>query len=605
MTVTFDATGRFTNGSSSQQFGDVLRLSSASGEVLHATVTTSGVIPIVAGVRGIPSESTTAPPSLVLLRTIAANPTSTGALTVDPWGATPAGSPALATRASASVAGLVLAPPGPTNRARVAMRAGSAVVTAEAYAWFAGGIVVAAGTHILTGAAVTAVKTVLPDRVTFAGQPDALADLAVGDVVVAGVSAKTPVGLLRKVSAIDRTGTDLVVTTTDASLTDAVTQGALSAGTTNASSFRGAPHGERRASTNTVATPHAGETSCSIGGSLFFGGATVGCSHDFGPGADEWQVSLNSGATAAMGIDISIGWGVPPKIDATTRLDVSTSTTASVTAHLHADLDESYPMGKKQWAPIDIQLGPVPVVIVPEAEASLHVTGTVEETLSGIATFGASLGVICEAGGSCATTNDSGGSAGGSYQHTFHANVKAAFEPKISALLYDVAGLTATLSPYVSADADACTLTFKSGVDLVVGIALAPLGETIAEANATIPLVETTLAKMALRNCAIWSGSFNFSAHMNYVSGTYTRDVNTSSSMSIDPVGDVPPQYDIYPMSGSGSGADIQHDIWDCGHPPSPHQTDDIVNWAGDITVGGTQLDVYIADAGGGQWVAS
>ncbi|MEP6651563.1 MAG: hypothetical protein ABJA74_16860, partial [Lapillicoccus sp.] len=509
VTVAIDALGWFTDGLQNKQFGDVLHLSSSPGKVLDAVpVNHSGVTTAVTAVRGVPAETTTSPPSLVLLRMAAEDPTSPGAVTVDPAGATPEHLPALATRSNRPSAGLAFAPPGSTGAARVGTFAGSATVSAEAFAWFAGAVVVAAGTQVVTGALAAAVQTVTTDSVTFTGQPDALATLAVGDVLVAGVTPTTPFGLLRKAASIDRSGADLVVSTTNASLADTVIQGSLSAGGSGVPPAASTAAAVRPAAASTQAATTAAD--CNTSGSLLFGGMTLACSHSFGPGASEWLVQTDASATAAMGVDVSIGWGTPPKVQATTTLDVSGSTSATIDAHLHADLDQTYPMGKKTWAPIDFQLGPIPVVIVPETDAQLHVTGTVEETLNGIVSYSAALGVVCDSSGGCSRTHSGGGSASGSYQHTFGANVKAAFEPKIAALLYDVAGLTATLSPYVEAKADSCTLTFLSGIDLAVGIELAPFGETLTSAQAAIPLVQTTLAEVPLQNCAIWSGSFHF-----------------------------------------------------------------------------------------------
>ena len=67
---------------------------------------------------------------------------------------------------------------------------------------------------------------------TAQGQPDGaatLADVAAGDVLASEPSAAAPSGYLRRVTAIRHSGPSTVLETTQANLTDAITQGDLQA----------------------------------------------------------------------------------------------------------------------------------------------------------------------------------------------------------------------------------------------------------------------------------------------------------------------------------------------------------------------------------------
>jgi hypothetical protein len=84
-------------------------------------------------------------------------------------------------------------------------------------------------TEVLGDAALAALESVAPDQSTFRfaeGSTQAEA-LAVGDVIVAEPGPQLPYGALRKVTAVSQTEGDVVVTTTQAALDEAVSDGEL------------------------------------------------------------------------------------------------------------------------------------------------------------------------------------------------------------------------------------------------------------------------------------------------------------------------------------------------------------------------------------------
>jgi hypothetical protein len=84
-------------------------------------------------------------------------------------------------------------------------------------------------TVVLSEDTTSYLESISPDGsiYTFGQITDELAALDPGDVMVTGVSAKTPFGFLRLVTAVDNAGGKVVVTTSQGTLEDAIQQGEL------------------------------------------------------------------------------------------------------------------------------------------------------------------------------------------------------------------------------------------------------------------------------------------------------------------------------------------------------------------------------------------
>lgn len=217
----------------------------------------------------------------------------------------------------------------------------------------------------------------------FAADTPTLQDLEPGDVLVSEPAAAAPGGLLRKVESVRREGGEVVVETTQANLTDAITQGKLTAqgdlkaeqvvsalgnlpGVT--ASFRG----------DTAGMPHVG----------------TGDGYEFHVGFDE--VALDIGAddvnvavvlngelyfNAGWMIDLGIEpcLEVPPVcvdrfeayVGVTERLKVSFSGEAN------AKLTKEVSVATYYFKPLVFFIGPVPVVVVPSIEVFVGAEGSV------------------------------------------------------------------------------------------------------------------------------------------------------------------------------------------------------------------------------------
>jgi len=70
-------------------------------------------------------------------------------------------------------------------------------------------------------------KEVTPDKIVFSNKSGDIEKITDMSILVIGISEKTPYGSLRKVNTIETSGNEVIITTTDAKLTDAVKEGTI------------------------------------------------------------------------------------------------------------------------------------------------------------------------------------------------------------------------------------------------------------------------------------------------------------------------------------------------------------------------------------------
>lgn len=217
----------------------------------------------------------------------------------------------------------------------------------------------------------------------FAADTPTLQNLEPGDVLVSEPAAAAPGGLLRKMESVRREGGEVVVETTQANLTDAITQGQLTAqgdlkaeqvvsalgnlpGVT--ASFRG----------DTAGMPHVG-----TGDGYEFHVGFDEVALDIGAGDVNVAVVLNGELYFNAGWKIDLGiepcLEVPPVcvdrfeayVGVTERLKVSFSGEAN------AKLTKEVSVATYYFKPLVFFIGPVPVVVVPSIEVFVGAEGSV------------------------------------------------------------------------------------------------------------------------------------------------------------------------------------------------------------------------------------
>ncbi len=230
---------------------------------------------------------------------------------------------------------------------------------------------------------------------TFSADVGALQDIEPGDVIVGGITSKTPYGILQKVSRVSRAGGQVVLNTVSASLEEAVWRGRLYQPLDLSAA--------RLASTRILA-----EGVEFVPGGAREGGDFRDAAHMELPftynfnnvklGTDPNYLLLNGkvGLTfkADFNVDIDVDW---PSLDelpgGDVLLDVELkSADFGVTVEEAADIRGSATVTRNleyekdivehEFSPINVQIGPVPVVLVPYINVHVGVDGTVSAGIS-------------------------------------------------------------------------------------------------------------------------------------------------------------------------------------------------------------------------------
>jgi hypothetical protein len=633
--VAIDAVSSFSSGNDPEAFGDTLNVV-APVQVASADAAshTSPLVAAVAGIGDIPAEASTVPPSFVLLRALAAAPTSAGVLSVVAENALP-GVSSLRLRVTKPSAGMVPAQPSSESKSAFIPSKGSTQISAEAYAYFAGGTVMDPDFRTLSAADLAAIQTdPTPDSVTFSAPvPSDLNDLAVGDVISAGVSDHTPSGFLRTVTAIDNSGSDLVVQTEDAGLADAVEHAHLSWG---AGANAPAPSQAKSAQTSRQRSAARAAASSGVDGAkctpdLFWVGASVDC----GIHANENGASIDVSANFRLDWQGSIDVGLLG-VHMTSAITVSGSLGGMVSAgagpselkydkniyrkFLECPQSTNIPVTLCSISPFP-PLGPLDLWITPVLSLDLKVSGHIDGGLSAQGSVADSATANFDShGGHSLQINQP--SFDGSLTHSITkatADVKVALTPSadfyltfapITNLYRDKlidktipsTKLSASVPIYLRFEADACAVRGFFGVDLAISLGLRALGKTLVDLTWKHSLVDKEIFDHPWRNCAYWSGTLVVNERYYYDNqlpddnGHVRNAEKGTSNLTIHaPKDQEPPEDGFYHEKGTGTGINVQKTWLDCyaggNHHYFPFTTK--VNWGGAETVDGAKADFY------------
>ncbi len=226
---------------------------------------------------------------------------------------------------------------------------------------------------------------------TFDADVGALQGIEVGDVIVGGITANTPYGILQKVTKVNRAGGQVVLNTVSASLEEAVWRGRLYQPLDLSAA--------RLASTRVLA-----EGVEFLPGDAAEGGGFQDAAHMELPftynfnnvklGADPNYILLNGKVGLAFkgdfNVDIDVSWpslddllddgDVLPDVDLKSvdfGFTVEETVDIRASAEINKDIEYEKEIVEHEFAPIDVQIGPVPVILVPYIEVHAGVDGTV------------------------------------------------------------------------------------------------------------------------------------------------------------------------------------------------------------------------------------
>lgn len=322
-------------------------------------------------------------------------------------------------------------------------------------------------TVVLDAAALDALVSAEADGTyVFAALSPALAKLEAGDVFIAGVSEKTPMGALRKVESVTEQGAGLSLETSQATLQQAFEDLDVKYDAT------------------LTASPAAVQSARSglrpqVDGISFPLNLSVSGEHG--------QVELKGAVSLAPSFDLTLDLDIASfKLDALTmEFGASQTLLADLSGTGSVSFDKSLTLGTIPFTPIILSIpypgGVIPLVLTPmvRVQAGLQgsASGNFQASVDQQSSFTAGLGYK---GGSFGGFSDSDGSQqfdAPSYDAAL--NAKASIGPRLEVLLYGAVGPYASVDGFVAAGADLdgpppCVrgvlnagLTAKAGVSLL------------------------------------------------------------------------------------------------------------------------------------------
>lgn len=224
---------------------------------------------------------------------------------------------------------------------------------------------------VLTRATVSALASVSSSALTWNDPAPAQArGLTAGKTVVAAAGGLLPEGALRRVASVKNTGGKLTVTTTQGLLSSAVSAMGVDA-TVNPAAALSNPAASNSAGEARFVPTMAGVRVIPNGSATVGKSVTLSIDVQSGPVSVSAEASLTSTISVSMGVHQGFA-GVPNgvSVNATAKVVAALSGTVSVQGTWSTQI------GEIDGAPIDIQAGPVPVVIEPKVPVFLTVSGS-------------------------------------------------------------------------------------------------------------------------------------------------------------------------------------------------------------------------------------
>jgi hypothetical protein len=308
-------------------------------------------------------------------------------------------------------------------------------------------VAVARGT-VVSSATVPATTRVLPgnelrsvtgtaggmETVTFG--PGSAASLAVGDIVVLGITSSTRYGLMGRITSIRPSGNTVTVKTRPATLLEAIPTGAINVKTAFSDRQIKPTHGVRQIRGKAATAGY---------------GFSQGIATSLGCGKASVSVSGSAGVTPTFIFNASWGGILHPSVQhATFEASVDENVQLSAQGHASASCTPvSKTLFTHTFTPFTVFVGPVPVVFVPKLELDLDSHASLSADLS--ATVGQQL---TASGG--VSYNEGSFSPIHSLSNSFtwqppsplaNASLDAGVTAKLSLLVDDLVGPNVALTP--------------------------------------------------------------------------------------------------------------------------------------------------------------
>ncbi len=307
-----------------------------------------------------------------------------------------------------------------------------------------GSIGVPQSVEVLTSAQLSALESVSSDRSVLVFSSSSAPSLAPGDVIVAGVSATTPTGLLRKVVSVSSSSIGITVQTAAATLQEAIPEGSFTADVTLAPSSVQA----------SSSAPIAASGGAPLGASAVTGnlGTTVSYG-DMSFGVGKVSLSGSTYLSQPPTAKFSANWTSTGGLHSSVLFSARQTTTLTATASPGSTGSRSWDIlpTPQTFAPITVMVGALPVVLVPtlqwQVEVSVGVSdvSTVSQSVVQNTTLTAGLDVDVNNNGQVTrvTPTSSLDCTFSNSQATpgiLSSNLRVSVGPVITLALYGVAG---------------------------------------------------------------------------------------------------------------------------------------------------------------------
>ncbi|MFO0738274.1 MAG: PQQ-binding-like beta-propeller repeat protein [Labilithrix sp.] len=340
-------------------------------------------------------------------------------------------------------------------------------------------VVLRPNAHVLSTAELTRISSIAPDgTITFASRDPALDALIPDDVIVGGIAAATPRGLLRRITRVERTSAGLVFGTKPAALPDVIASGKL--------------HLSRVLKSGDIST--ATEV---VPGTGFYVALDNVVLYDGGSAGTRVTANGNISFEPSIDLDVDIDLGGVHRLAFT--VGGSQGATIDLTTGASLQFDEKKEVATYNFVPFVIEFGPVPVVFAPRLILEVGASGHVDaaSTVSIVEQSQVKLGLAYESGSISPIASAEPTYSFGGPSVVAGASVKAWAGGRAELLIYDVLGPYGTIDGYLKLDAAPAATpcwALTAGVESRFGLTIDVFGLKLVDTDTNVLDRSTPLA---------------------------------------------------------------------------------------------------------------
>jgi Bacterial Ig-like domain (group 2) len=211
----------------------------------------------------------------------------------------------------------------------------------------------------------------------FNGSSDTLTQLQPGNVIVSAPTTAAPDGFLQKVKTVNKVGSEVVVETEPALLTDAISDGKASGttplGAANLRSSKALRAGVTVQKANVI-QPRLNVLNTSFDKVLF--------DVDNDPATTNDQIKMSGNIKMDVDLDFNLELGFFKVKDFLAALKINQTTRLEITGQIERSITKEFEVARYEFAPITFNIGPIPIVLNPIVVVTVRLDGTASAKLT-------------------------------------------------------------------------------------------------------------------------------------------------------------------------------------------------------------------------------